>query len=164
MIGERHMLIDLQDTSDIDSKIIDELATCLQLLVEAHRRYQLHAATIAGIGPAEIDTLLAINGSPGVTLSALCPSVCLASSTALDVISQLETSGHIERSTDIDDRRGLYLTNRGSETAEILREAYRYVLSTTGASKALTSALPQLDRITSALNAAARRENPPEVC
>jgi DNA-binding MarR family transcriptional regulator len=155
------MLTGLQDTSDNDLKSVDQLATGLRLLVEAHRRYQLHAAEIVGIEPAGIDT---INGSPGVTLSALCPSVCLASSTALDVISQLETSGHIERSTDIDDRRGLYLTNRGSETAEILREAYRYVLSTTGASKALTSALPQLDRITSALNAAARRENPPEVC
>jgi DNA-binding MarR family transcriptional regulator len=158
------MLTGLQDTSDNDLKSVDQLATGLRLLVEAHRRYQLHAAEIVGIEPAGIDTLWAISGTPGMTLSTLCEATFVTPSAALDVISQLEASGHIERSVDIADRRGLYLTNRGSETAEILREAYWYVLSTTGPSDTLTSALPQFDRITSALNATARRENTVEAC
>jgi DNA-binding MarR family transcriptional regulator len=156
------MLTDRLDMSNNDSEGVGHLATGLQLLVEAHRRYHLHAAMAVGLEPAEMDILLAINGTPGMTLSSLCQDVFLSPRAALGVISRLEASGQIKRSGDIPDLRGLHLTTRGSETAEILREAYRYVLSTTGASDTLSSALPCFDKITSALNATARRENTPD--
>jgi DNA-binding MarR family transcriptional regulator len=157
------MVTDLQDTSGNDFKSVEQLATSLQLLIEAHRRYHLHAARTVGIEFAELDALLVIDDTPGITLSALCQRVFLAPSTAIKVFEHLEALGHIKPSMDIAER-SMHLSDKGAEAVAAFREAYRYVLSTTGAGDALTSALPQFNRITSALDATARGESTPETC
>lgn len=144
-----------------DSGSIARLAVTLHRLDEAHRRYRVYAAKVVGIGPTELSALLAISDTPGITPAALGQDIILSSGATTSVIDRMEASGHIYRANNPNDRRSLHLrlTDKGTQTMTTLREAYRYVLSTTGTDQTIASALSQLDSITYALNTAAREPN-----
>ena len=110
------------------------LGSTLQRLNDANRRYRVHTAKVLGMGTTELSALLAIADADDVTPSALSRDLVLSSGATTAVIDRLE---------------------KGAGTVDSLNTAYQFVLSTTGTDEAIASALPQLDRISDALDAAA---------
>jgi DNA-binding MarR family transcriptional regulator len=149
---------DLPATPENHPESVRRLAATLQTLDEAHRRYRLHAAKVVGMGHTELAALLAVADAPGLTPGALAQELLLSTGATTAVVDRLEKSGHVTRSRHPGDRRSLFLhlTAQGEGTTTTLREAYQYVLSTTGTDETIAEALPQLDSIAAALDAAAR--------
>ncbi|MBD8704804.1 MarR family transcriptional regulator [Frigoribacterium sp. CFBP9039] len=135
---------------------VERLAMTLHRLDEAHRRYRVHSARVVGLAPMEVSALLAVGDTPGITPTALARDLVITSGSTTAVIDRLEKAGHVVRTKHPDDRRSLHLhlTAAGTDAMTNLREAYRYVLSTTGTDETILSAIPQLHEITEALNAA----------
>ncbi|NRD24998.1 MarR family transcriptional regulator [Frigoribacterium sp. VKM Ac-2836] len=149
---------DLPATPENHPESVRRLATTLRTLDEAHRRYRLHAAKALGMGHTELSALVAIGETPGMTPGTLSNELLLSTGATTAVVDRLEKSGHVTRTRHPGDRRSLFLhlTAQGEDTTTILREAYQYVLSTTGTDETIAEALPQLDGIAAALDAAAR--------
>ncbi|GAA0965933.1 MarR family winged helix-turn-helix transcriptional regulator [Frigoribacterium faeni] len=133
------------------------LGSTLQRLNDANRRYRVHTAKVLGMGTTELSALLAIADADDVTPSALSRDLVLSSGATTAVIDRLEKGGYIVRTSHPGDRRSLHLSlsEKGAGTVDSLNTAYQFVLSTTGTDEAIASALPQLDRISDALDAAA---------
>jgi DNA-binding MarR family transcriptional regulator len=155
---------DLPATPANTPESVARLADTLHQLDEAHRRYRVYTARVVDVSPTELSALTAINDTPGITPGALARDIVLSSGATTSVIDRLERSGHIFREKHPGDRRSLHLrlTEKGDDTMSMLNEAYRYVLSTSGTDDAITAVLPQLDRVTDALNSAAREPTGPE--
>lgn len=149
---------DLPATPENHPESVQRLAVTLRTLDEAHRRYRLHAAKVLGMGHTELTALVALSETPGMTPGALSTELLLSTGATTAVVDRLEKSGHVARSRHPGDRRSLFLhlTDLGEATTTTLREAYQYVLSTTGTDETIADALPQLDGIAAALDAAAR--------
>ena len=110
------------------------------------------------MGHTELSALVAIGETPGMTPGTLSNELLLSTGATTAVVDRLEKSGHVTRTRHPGDRRSLFLhlTAQGEDTTTILREAYQYVLSTTGTDETIAEALPQLDGIAAALDVAAR--------
>ncbi|MET4053562.1 DNA-binding MarR family transcriptional regulator [Frigoribacterium sp. PvP054] len=149
---------DLPATPENHPESVRLLASTLRTLDEAHRRYRLHAAKVIGLGHTELSALVAIGEAPGLTPGTLSHELLLSTGATTAVVDRLEKSGHVVRTRHPDDRRSLFLhlTALGEATTGTLTEAYQYVLSTTGTDETIADALPQLDAIAAALDAASR--------
>jgi DNA-binding MarR family transcriptional regulator len=138
------------------------LAQTLYRLEEAHRRFRAHIAQDAALPATELAALLLIADTPGISPTALASDLGLTTGAVTALLDRLENTGHTTRTPNRTDRRGLQirLTETGQNTLATMRDSYQTALLDAGTDSALTAVLPQLDNITTALNAAARNQHP----
>jgi DNA-binding MarR family transcriptional regulator len=138
------------------------LAQTLQRLEEAHRRFRAHLSQDAALPATELAALLLIADTPGISPSALASGLGVTTGAITALLDRLENTGHTTRTPNRTDRRGLqiHLTETGHTTLAVMRDAYRTALLDADTDSALTAVLPQLDNITTTLNAAARNHHP----
>ena len=68
-----------------------------------------------GIGPSELEVLLAVRFHPGITLTGVCRHLELDKGAAARQLASLEAKGYVRREPNPDDRRSqlLYATQKG---------------------------------------------------
>jgi DNA-binding MarR family transcriptional regulator len=124
------------------------LSQTLHRLGEAHRRFRAHIAKDASLSATEIDTLLLIADTPGISPRARSSDLGITTGAVTALLDQLERAGYTSRVPNLTDRRGLEirLTDAGRYTLASMRDAYRTT--------------HPLGNITTAPNAASRNQHP----
>lgn len=148
----------VKDTDDA----VAPLSQTLHRLDEAHRRFRIHVARSLAMTPGELTALLVIAVTPGLSPSGLADDLSIGDGSTTALIDRLEDAGLLHRIPSTTQSRliTLGLSPAGHDTLAKMRTAYRTVLGEADTDGNLTAILPQLDNITTALNAAAQNAYP----
>ena len=110
---------------DITQRRISRIARMVRTFTNRSMRRE-------GVGPSELDLLLAVRFHPGITLTEVCRHLELDKGAAARQLASLETKGYIRREPNPNDRRSqlLYATEKG----EAIRSSKAHVeeVSTSG--------------------------------
>lgn len=93
---------------DITQRRISRIARMVRTFTNQSMRRE-------GVGPSELDLLLAVRFHPGITLTEVCRHLELDKGAAARQLASLETKGYIRREPNPNDRRSqlLYATEKG---------------------------------------------------